>query len=185
MSIQPAAPGQVGAAASGSALVVLVPLVLGWACGHTRASRVLVVVLGAAALGLTLLGLVFLTRGRALGVGDPDLAGLTDILGGYLSAFAGLLLAFAACGAILARTRRTGQNIWLVLVLVGALLPLLLTIGLFDYLILVVEQFHGGEPIAFSTELLVFQVAPVGCIVPLIYGLVTARTHTERPLASS
>lgn len=184
MSIQPAAPGQYGAAVGCSALVVFVPLVLGWVCGRARVARALIVALGAVALALTLLGLFSLTRGRTLGVGDPDLAGLPDILRGYLSTFAGLLLAFAACGAVLTQARRAGRRVWLVLALVGALLPLLATIGLFDYLILVVEQFHGGEPVAFSTELLVFQVAPVGCVVPLIYGLVASRAHVERPIVS-
>lgn len=175
--------GQVLAALVGDMIVVAFPFVIGWWVGVRARSTVTVGIsigFGVAALFLTLCGLQGLTTGRALGTGDPNMAGLGDVIRGYFASFVGLLLAFAACGAVLAHARRTGRRGWLALLLIATLFPLLATVGLFNYTILVTGHFHGGEPVVFGSELLVFQLAPVGCLAPIIYGAFVSRQPSVR-----
>ena len=172
MDSQPLDSGQVFAALVGDIIVVVLPIVIGWWAGvRVRSIGGVRVGLGMAALLLTLCGLQGVTTGRALGTGAPDMAGLGDVLRGYFASFVGLLLAFVASGATLAHARRTGRRGWLALLLIATLFPLLTTVGLFNYTILVTARLHGGEPVVFSSELLVFQLAPVGCVAPIIYGV--------------
>jgi len=171
----PAELGQVLATLVGN-LIVISPLVLGWAVGRLQAVRFAVLLFAPVALAFTLAGAVLVTLGRVAGTGDsgPRSGGVGYIITGYLCSFVGLLGAFGVCGAALTHARRNGRREWVKRLLVASLVPLLATLGLFDLFALVILYFYGGEQAAFTTELLVFWLAPVGCVLPIIYGLIAS-----------
>jgi hypothetical protein len=168
----------------GDGIVIILPFVVGWVCARGRAARRVVVVLGVAAQGLTILGLLYLTDSFTLGLGDPGMNGVGAFLVGCLCSFVGLLLAFASCGSALTYARRSGRRGWVLLLLLAALLPLLATVGVVNYLILVALRLYPGKQEVFESVLLAFHLAPVGCVALLIFGVVALFGPREgRPAA--
>jgi hypothetical protein len=176
----PAELGQVLATLIGN-VIVISPIVLGWAVIRMFPRLFLFIPCALAALALTLAGAALVTLGRAIGTGDsgPRVGGGGYIITGYLCSFVGLLLAFGASGGALTHAQRNGRRRWVKRLLVGALLPLLVTLGLFDFYALVILSFYGGEQAAFTTELLLLWLAPVGCVLPIIYGLFASRSPVQ------
>jgi hypothetical protein len=150
-------------------IVVGLPAFAGYRAGRWRHATALAVVLGTAALLLTTNGYLQTARGRQLGTGDPDMAGLGDVISGFFSSAVGIILGFFACAAGLSRTARTHRWGRFALLLVGALLPLLAAVGVFDYLVLIVEHFHVGSPQA--VERLAFAIAALAPFGIVAYGL--------------
>lgn len=177
--------GQVGVVLFWSALVVLIPTALGIGLGLALLPPERPQWIGPIVwLVLTLVGLHALADGRAVGVNDVGPSGLGEIIGGYFASFTGLLVAFTTCGVQLeraverVRTERAWQVIPYAIIALCAFLFALATVMLFDYTVLVLP---GGSPTIFASELQVFQLAPLGAIVLLIYAL-WAVLHRPAPL---
>jgi hypothetical protein len=152
-------------------IVAGLPALAGYFCGRWRHATALAGILGVVALLLTASGYYLTELGRQLGTGDPDMAGLGYVIMGFFSTALGVFLGFFACATGLSRTARTGRRGQFALLLVGALLPLLAAVGVFDYLVLVVERFNGGTAQAFDFERLAFAIAAVAPLGIVVYGL--------------
>ena len=152
------------------AIVVGLPALAGYFAGRWRHATALAGILGGVALVLTASGYFLTELGRQLGTGDPDMAGLGDVIMGYFSAALGVILGFFACATGLSRTARTGHWGQFALLLVGALL-LLAAVGVFDFQILIFYRFNGGTEQAFGFERLVFAIAAVAPLAIVVYGL--------------
>jgi hypothetical protein len=163
---------------AGSSIVIL-PIVFGWVCARTRAARSIILVLGLAALALTLLGVYFFTTGEALGAADSQMQGLGVVLTGFACTLVGLMSGFAVCGCAVAHAQRSGRQQWYVGLLLTNVLPLLATVGLFDLLFLVVMARDPGDPATTVPVALIFGLAPVGCVAPLIYGMIALHRPRE------
>jgi hypothetical protein len=159
--------------------ILLVPSILGALLARSGDGRKLWIA-AAAALALTLLGLGGLTSGRTVGI----LSGLGNVLVGSLASFVasciGLLVALAACATALVRSWRAQHVAWFLALLLTAALPLLAAVALFDYTSLVLEPFHGGEPVVFQGEQLAFALLPIGPAVLVVHGVWVALTVRRR-----
>jgi hypothetical protein len=163
--------------------IIMLPIVVGWVCARTRAARIIILILGAAALVLTALGVFYFTNGEALGTSDSGMQGLGVVLTGFLFTLVGLMFGFAVCGCTLAHAQRAGRWRWFVVLLIFGVLPLLGTVVLFDLLFLVIEPGDPGDTANLLPLTITFWVAPVGSIVPLTYGMFALR-RTRGQLAT-
>jgi hypothetical protein len=153
------------------AIVVGLPALAGYFAGRWRHAAALAGILGGVALLLTASGYYLTELGRQLGTGDPDMAGLGDVIMGYFSAALGVFLGFFASATGLSRTARAGHWGRFALLLFGALLPLLATVGVFDFQILIYYRYNGGTAQSFDIERLVFAIAAVAPLGIVVYGL--------------
>jgi hypothetical protein len=165
---------QVAGTLLGCVLVVALPLALGLVLArlHSDPLRLgLLCVVGCGSAILTLMGLSDLETGRALGTGDPSMAGLGHVIGGYFLTFVGIVLTFVGLGLALGRERRLGRGRGFLALTLATGVPVLATLALFCWDILVVEHFPGATPAGYGSELLAFRVAPIGGLAIAAYGL--------------
>lgn len=165
---------QVAGTLLGCVLVAALPLALGLILArlHSNLLRLgLLCVAGGGSAILAFVGRSDLETGRALGTGDPSMAGLGDVIGGYFLTFVGVVLTFVGLGLALGRERRFGRGRGFLALALAAGVPLLATLALFCWDTLVVEHFPNATPVGYGSELLAFVVAPIGGLVLAAYGL--------------
>jgi uncharacterized membrane protein YqjE len=160
--------------------IIISPIVVGWVFARIRAVRIPILIFGLVALALTALGVFYFTNGEALGTSDPGMQGLGVVLTGFLCTLVGLMFGFAASGCALAYAQRSGQRQWFIALLIFGVLPLLATVGFFDLVILVIMLSDPGDPATMVPLSITFWIAPIGCIVPIIYSVVALRRPREQ-----
>jgi hypothetical protein len=163
--------------------IIMLPIIVGWVCARMSAARIIILILGVAALVLTALGVFYFSNGEALGTSDSGMQGLGVVLTGFLFTLVGLMFGFAVCGCALAHARRSGRWRWFLVLLLFGLLPFLATVVFFDLLFLVIMPGDPGDPATTLPLTITFWAAPIGCIAPLTYGMVGLRSTREQRAA--
>lgn len=158
-----------------SGVTVLIPLAIGI---RVRAGSAFIALLGLFALALSVAGwqLLMYSRMYALSYLHQGIGNTGISIDAYLSGYGGLLLGGIACAAGLRHAHHTSRRIWFWVLLLGSLLPLVVTVGIFDYASLIIEAQPqtSSAPFAgpfFTAEQLWFAIGAVAPLATSIYGL--------------
>lgn len=172
-----------------TALVVLLAVAIGALLGLRGDGRHLWIA-AAAALVLAVIAVGRVLAGPAEEISDLLSTGLHAAkLVAYLAAFGATLLGLAACAAALVRSLRAHQLTVVVVLMVTAALPLLLTVAAFDYALLVPFRYLMPEQVTLATvvpgEVIAFALLPLGPAVLVEYATQVALRLRRRRQASS
>jgi hypothetical protein len=148
-----------------SGLILLLPSVVGVVVARLGTGRLLWT---AAATALALAVYAWLSIVESHNVGG--VRGIGPGLRGYLLSLMGLPVGIGVCVAELVRALRARQFAWFAALLAIGAVPLMASLAVFDYTTALLEQYTGGEPLAFQSELLAFQLLPIGPVILLAYG---------------
>ena len=153
----------------GIGIVVAVPAATGFfVLGPRTYGRSVMVWLGIATLLLGLYSYMEVVQGRSLNM-NSEMAGVDDLINGYLAGFAAAILASTAIGAGLRWTAWRHRRWGFAVVLLGSAVPLAASVGLFAHFWLIGYTYAN---LAFE-EWLVFLVVAVSPLMASLYGITT------------